>query len=294
MPPFTPRHDIASCAIDKAARIDPSLSMTSILAAVPPGSLAGAPPSAGPENTTTVLLLRHGETDANKAGVLQGQSESDLTRLGQMQARALGAALNSRFQMGFCSNLAPTIYTSDLKRAFDTATIVLNSLGSNVSTGGEVTLKSDVRLRERRLGPFQGHSSADCQKRWPKSWASFVRGDVDSAAALAEDGARLNGGIERSDEMAERARAVLEEIAAAHRGKTILVVSHGGFVHTSVATLTSIPPDSVAHIGNCSITTMVVPASGVDGPWDAISVGENISGGAWPAAAASRNVDLPS
>ena len=101
---------------------------------------------------TTVLLLRHGETEANAAGVLQGQSESDLTARGKRQAAALGEALKARVSNENI-RVSPTIYASDLRRASDTAQAVADAIGG-------ASVACDPRLRERRLGPFQGISNA--------------------------------------------------------------------------------------------------------------------------------------
>ena len=63
-----------------------------------------------------LLLCRHGETEANREHIIQGQSESDLTATGRAQAAALGQELSRRAaQPG--PPLALTVYSSDLRRA---------------------------------------------------------------------------------------------------------------------------------------------------------------------------------
>ena len=215
---------------------------------------------------TKILLLRHGETEANAAGILQGQSESALTERGRTQAVQLGAALKAR--AGSHSQLATVIHTSDLRRAVDTAQAVADALGAH-------TLKLDTRLRERRLGPFQGITTRESATRYPKMWAAFNRGDLDGPRAAEllpslEPGA---DGVESATDMATRCMEALEAIASAHEpGATILVVSHGGLIHTAVGCCQG-DVGAVPHIGNVSVTTLVREAPAT---WQVRNVGEAV------------------
>ena len=234
--------------------------------------------------TTTLLLLRHGETEANAAGVLQGQSESRLTARGRSQAAALGAALAQRLHGS--DGLTPIVYASDLSRASDTAQAVADALG------GESRVATDPRLRERRLGPFQGIPTVDCARKFPRTWAAFNSGALDHGTPPKnlDKGADANGGVESSDEMRERCKAALEEIRLNHLGKTTLAVSHGGMIHT--ACMCYLDPKQelmIPHIGNCTVTTLIADSDG--GMWRVASVGEVIvqeEGGGGP----QVNVDL--
>ncbi|MCA9554340.1 MAG: histidine phosphatase family protein, partial [Myxococcales bacterium] len=85
---------------------------------------------------TTLHLIRHGQTDANASGRIQGQSESSLSKEGYAQSVRLAEAV---------VGLRPVaVYASDLVRARDTATPMAMSLG--------LTLNLDRRLRERAYG----------------------------------------------------------------------------------------------------------------------------------------------
>lgn len=218
--------------------------------------------------TTQVLLLRHGETEANAAGVLQGQSESDLTARGRAQAAALAEALKERFSSDPNYANLGHIVSSDLRRAADTAAAVASSLG--------LAVYKDPRLRERRLGVFQGISAAACLERFPRTWAAFSRGEFDddarpSAAALEAGTAE---GIETMAEMRARCMAALEEVAAAAPGRTSLVVSHGGLIYTAVTTARGPRDDTpVPHIGNVSVTTL---RRDDDGGWRVVRAGETL------------------
>ena len=218
-------------------------------------------------DATTILMLRHGETEANAAGILQGQSESSLTERGRTQAAQLGAAMKTR--LANSHKVANIIYTSDLSRAVDTAQAVADALGSH-------TLQLDTRFRERRLGPFQGITTRDSATRFPKMWAAFNRGDLDGPRG-ADLLSSLEPGaddVESAADMAARCMEALEAIATAHEpGATILVVSHGGLVHTSVNCCKGDMNMHVPHIGNVSVTTLVREAPS---KWHVQSVGEAV------------------
>jgi len=200
-----------------------------------------------------LLLCRHGETEANREHIIQGQSESDLTATGRAQAAALGEELSRRAaQPG--PPLALTVYSSDLRRARDTAAAAVDAL-AGVVPAGALRLATDERLRERRLGALQGRTTKEA-----------------AAPSSSEPGVDANGGIESSEEVRRRAGAALAEIAAAHAGQRVVVVSHGGCIHSAIMAVCTDLSD-VAHIGNCSITTLVPAAAGspwaCDGPDDA-------------------------
>jgi probable phosphoglycerate mutase len=143
---------------------------------------------------TTLLLARHGETDWNRQLRIQGSSDIALNQLGHEQARALAAEL--------ADVELDAIYSSDLVRARETADAVAATHGLDV--------RLDARLRERSFG----------------SWEGLSREDI---AALPE-GSRHDG--ETDEEVRARVLAAIEEIARAHPGQQVLVVSHGGALNT--------------------------------------------------------------
>jgi probable phosphoglycerate mutase len=89
---------------------------------------------------STILLVRHGETDWNAAGRLQGQTDTPLNDLGRRQAAALADRLSA--------DSVTAIYTSDLLRARETADIVRGRLGLPVAV--------EPALRERNWGSWEG------------------------------------------------------------------------------------------------------------------------------------------
>ncbi len=95
-----------------------------------------------------LILVRHGQSEANAAGVLVGRTDSPLTDLGKRQARCIGAALKAA-SVG-SGQPAPRVVCSPLQRAFETATIVAGELGLAEA------LEIDGRLIELDYGDLEG------------------------------------------------------------------------------------------------------------------------------------------
>jgi 2,3-bisphosphoglycerate-dependent phosphoglycerate mutase len=94
---------------------------------------------------TELLLVRHGETDWNAVGRLQGHTDRPLTEFGRRQARQLAAELEDEG--------LEAIYSSDLVRARETAEIVSTRLG--------LTVVLDPDLREKDWGTWEGLSAVE-------------------------------------------------------------------------------------------------------------------------------------
>ena len=139
---------------------------------------------------TTLLLARHGETDWNRELRIQGSSDIALNELGRRQAQQLAQELTDVD--------LDAIYASDLSRAQATAAAVAAAHGLDV--------RLDARLRERSFG----------------SWEGLTREDI----AEFPPGSRHDG--ESDEEVRERVLAAVQEIADAHPGEQVLIVSHGG------------------------------------------------------------------
>src|SRR5579871_6119870 len=103
----------------------------------------------------TILLARHGETEWNVARRWQGHAESDLTDTGRAQALELASLVG---ESGISA-----IYSSDLRRAADTASIVADALG--------LTVRVDAELREVDVGEWSGLTSAEIEARFPEGAA---------------------------------------------------------------------------------------------------------------------------
>ena len=94
---------------------------------------------------TTLLLVRHGESDWNAEGRLQGHTDRPLSDFGRRQARQLAEALEGEE--------LEAIYSSDLARARETAEIVGERLG--------LPVELDPDLREKDWGTWEGLTSVE-------------------------------------------------------------------------------------------------------------------------------------
>ena len=141
---------------------------------------------------TTLLLVRHGETDWNADGRLQGQTDRPLSDFGRRQARELGEQLKDDELEG---EKLEAIYSSDLARARETAEIVGELLG--------VPVVLDADLREKDWGTWEG------------------------LTAVERDRVEFVG--ESTEEHQERILRALRRISERHSGDgRVLVVTHGG------------------------------------------------------------------
>lgn len=156
---------------------------------------------------TELVLIRHGETAWNRERRMQGQTDTPLSEIGHAQARALGERM--------ARDAFTTIYSSDLKRAWDTAAAIAQLSGHEIV--------SEPRLRERTFGVFEGLTYDEMTQRYPAEHARF---------SLREPDYAVPGG-ESPRQFFERSLACLEDIAAAHPGETVLVVTHGMILDTA-------------------------------------------------------------
>jgi 2,3-bisphosphoglycerate-dependent phosphoglycerate mutase len=155
---------------------------------------------------TTVWIVRHGETEWNRLGRWQGQQNTELSELGRSQAVATGKRLREeRFS---------AIYASDLRRAQETAECTAQHHGLAVAC--------DPRLRERGFGVLEGLTHPEMAEKFPREHEMLEGRDVDWAPP---------GGESLSQRHA-RAVQAFEQIAAAHRGESIILFTHGGVVDT--------------------------------------------------------------
>jgi probable phosphoglycerate mutase len=97
---------------------------------------------------TTLLLVRHGETDWNAEGRLQGHTDRPLNEHGRRQARALAEKL--------ADQEIAAVYSSNLARALETAEIVAERLGLPVSV--------DADLREKNWGTWEGLTPSERER----------------------------------------------------------------------------------------------------------------------------------
>lgn len=181
--------------------------------------------------TTKLCLIRHGETAWNAERRLQGHTDTPLNPKGVLQARQMAQALKD-INLGL-----DVLYTSDLKRAADTANAVVELFG--------VEAQVDSALRERNFGALQGLSITEAPLLRPDIWQAHIARDLDHD---------LEGG-ESIQQFSLRIRNALDGIQKRHAGKTILVVSHGGTLDMMyrIASNQSLSAQRIVSVPNASL-----------------------------------------
>jgi broad specificity phosphatase PhoE len=156
-----------------------------------------------------MLLARHGETDWNRMQRWQGHADRPLTDLGRAQAKALAERV--------VAFPVEAVYSSDLLRARETAQMVAERLGL------EVVMRTNLR-------------EVDCG-----SWSGCFHADLDpNEVARWKAGDKAWDGGESYEEMAARMVTAVRDVAAAHDGAYVLVVSHGAAIRAVHAEATGL------------------------------------------------------
>lgn len=151
---------------------------------------------------TEFIIVRHGETAWNAAGIIQGHLDSPLNEEGLAQALLVGERLgHENFDAFYCS---------DLGRARQTAQPLADRRGT-------LPILSPA-IRERHLGVFQGLNSAQCQEKYPEDYRRFHERDPEHVVPQGESIRQLY----------ERAGGFLVDLAKRHVSQRVVIVTHGG------------------------------------------------------------------
>lgn len=175
-----------------------------------------------------IILWRHGQTAWNVERRFQGSTDVELTGTGVAQARRAARQLAS---------LRPdAIIASDLKRASDTADELAALTGLDVVR--------DESLRETYAGAWQGLTHEEIIARFGDDYAAWKRGEP-----------VRRGGGELETEVADRAApVVLRHTEKLPENGTLVVVSHGGTIRTTIGRLLGLEShhwESLGGLTNC-------------------------------------------
>lgn len=189
---------------------------------------------------TELILLRHGETDWNRELRFQGHVDVGLNVIGLEQARRLAQRL--------AGETAHCLYASDLMRAQQTAQPVSLELG--------LATISDSALREQSFGRVDGMRVDDIKVQYPKAWDEWLR--------FQEDYGMPEG--ETTRQFHARVMDAVQRMVSAHRGQTLVVVTHGGVLDMIYRTARSLglsgPRQS--EIPNAGLNRVRVREGGID------------------------------
>jgi probable phosphoglycerate mutase len=164
----------------------------------------------------TLLLVRHGQSEWNAAGLMQGQTPHvPLTALGHAQAAAAAGEL---------ARLGPgALLSSDLVRAVQTAEHCAGATG--------LTLETTPALREQAYGLLEGRPSREL-------WDVVDWTDPHWAAEGGESLAELHG----------RVAAFLKELCAEPPADVIALVTHGDTIRAAQAVAAGLGPDAMPAV----------------------------------------------
>lgn len=179
---------------------------------------------------TRLYLVRHGETEWNKASRIQGRTDTELSSLGIEQAKKLAYRLNSED--------IDVVYSSSLKRAMKTAGIIAECKGCS--------LYESEDYHEIRLGPWEGMTMSEIQEKYSEHLLTYKEDPINFKLPGAETFAELT----------ERTYRAISEIVAMHKGKNILLVSHGTAIKAAIIRILGIDMNNYIKfkIDNASIS----------------------------------------
>ena len=168
-----------------------------------------------------IYLVRHGETEWNKLGKLQGHTDIDLNHSGVLQANACADFL-SNFPFDF-------IITSPLKRAKQTAAII--------SEKKRLPVIEMAQFIERNYGDVEGMTIEERLSKFPD---------------------RQYPNQESKTSVRKRVMAGLKQIQSEHDGKNIILVAHGAVINSILAALSDEQIGSgKTKLGNACISIIV-------------------------------------
>ena len=183
------------------------------------------------------MLLRHGESEGNAAGRMQGRRDYPLTALGREQAARAGEFLATR------GHPFAAVYVSPLKRAFETASIAFER-------GVQPEPVIDADLPEIGAGRLEGLDEVEIRERHPE----FM------TRSLTETGDFSDYGGESYVDVQARVRRVMTRLEAQHRSaeERVLLVGHGGFHYQLAKSLLCepVPRVCILKMGNCTVSLL--------------------------------------
>jgi probable phosphoglycerate mutase len=152
---------------------------------------------------TSLIFIRHGETDWNRQGRFQGQIDVPLNTMGQAQADRLGQRL--------ADEPVDVLVCSDLQRTQATAAPLARALG--------LQPRLQPLWREQHFGVLEGLDVPTIQREHGPLWSQWIRHEADYA---------LPGGAESNNAFYARVGQALDDLLAQHAGQRVAVVTHGG------------------------------------------------------------------
>ena len=184
---------------------------------------------------TTIVLVRHGETDWNRERRFQGHADISLNEAGRRQAEALADVL--------ADESFGAAYSSPLRRAVETAEILAARLG--------IAFEASDGLMEVDVGSWSGLTTTEVEQRFPDGFGRWTE---------SRSGGWTDG--ETYDELGARVVAELRGVAERHAGERVLAVTHGGPIRSVLAAAAglSFGPGraKIGFVENCAVVRIAI------------------------------------
>ena len=196
---------------------------------------------------TRLLLVRHGESVANRQGIFAGYYDAELEENGRIQAQKTASYIVNEYQVD-------KVYASDLKRAYETGKAVADLAG--------VEIVAKEGLREIYGGDWEGVPFADLPVLFPIEYNVWMK-EIQNTCCPNGESIR---------ELGKRIYHTVEEIAKENKGKTVVIATHA----TPIRVLESMLREgdienmqSIPWVSNASVTEL----SYENGVWEYGKIG---------------------
>ncbi len=198
---------------------------------------------------TTLLLVRHGESEANRMGIFAGHTDVKLLNKGIEQAKKTAEYIAKHYTVS-------SVYASDLERAYKTGKVIADLL--------QVDLIGEEKLREINAGEWQG-------KRFDELVSDYQE---DYACWLSDIGNCTCSGGESVKQLGVRVLKALRDIAEDNIGKTVVIATHATPIRVAQCLLQGYTLDDMKDIpwvSNASVTQL----SYENGKWTFVNIGQD-------------------
>ncbi|UCH84677.1 MAG: histidine phosphatase family protein [Candidatus Latescibacterota bacterium] len=181
-----------------------------------------------------LILIRHGETDSNRDGRIQGFRDSRLSELGREQAERLRVRLDHE--------RIDVVYSSPATRAVETG---------HIAVGHRFVIETREALREINLGVWEGAKVSELKRRLPSETDLWFR---------KPSRVRIEG-AEPLRSFRQRVTRALSHIRRSHETESIIVFAHGGVICAYLTSLLGLKLDDLWRfkILNGSVSAVVFP-----------------------------------
>ncbi len=183
---------------------------------------------------TTLLIVRHGESEANRQEIFAGQYDVPLQDRGVEQAKTTAEFIANNYKVD-------KVYASDLKRAFITGKATADRVG--------VEIIPDKNLREIDCPMWDGVKFCDMYKVDEEKYKMWIE-DIGNA---------VTPGGETTKQVGERVYSAVKRIAEENPGKTLVIASHGVAIRTLVSLVTTGGLDemkNIPYVSNASVSEL--------------------------------------